>query len=670
MAKSKKSKSTEKQARTLAKQGKKAAKGERKATKSRTKGDDSESEDANMDLDAVLAAYAEEQAKFVAVTEERCLPPSPRSSATILASPSNRNELFVFGGEYYDGATARFFNDLFVYLIDRREWRTVRSPNSPLPRSGHAWCRGGNGGGIYLFGGEFSSPKQGTFHHYNDFWYLDPTSREWERLETKKQGPPARSGHRMTFFKNFVILFGGFQDTSQQTRYLQDLWIYDCQKCIWHEIRLVPGSQRPDPRSSFSFLPHHAGATLYGGYSRVKATTSVVRQTKAGEPQRKIMKPVVHQDTWLLHVNVSDAASPVNSVPIVRWERRKKPANAPNPLRAGANMAFHKGRGILFGGVHDVEESEEGIESEFFNTLFAWNIDRNRFFPLSLRRPRNNSRKANAHATRGRTRAKADEEDLLRNLATLEVHELGLSEEPNESDMDMMSVETTGTRNDLNVCYEFPHGRFNAQLTVQDDTLFIFGGTCESGDKEFTFNDMYSIDLVKLDGVRELFFKEPENWISPAEENLGSGDEGDTDESSASDTSDERMSIDDNDNEAEKVEYVSGTTEAVEEAATDTCAMNDSRPFPRPFESLREFFIRTSQDWQAALLTGSDAQGKPVVSEASVKELRKEAFMQAEERWWDCREEVRVLEDEQEDAGIGEIINVADRAATGGRGRR
>jgi hypothetical protein len=36
------------------------------------------------------------------------------------------------------------------------------------PRSGHAWCRGGNAGGIYLFGGEFSSPKQGTFYHYND----------------------------------------------------------------------------------------------------------------------------------------------------------------------------------------------------------------------------------------------------------------------------------------------------------------------------------------------------------------------------------------------------------------------------------------------------------------------------------------------------------------------
>lgn len=45
---------------------------------------------------------------------------------------------------------------------------TVTLTELSRPRSGHAWCRGGNSGGIYLFGGEFSSPKQGTFYHYND----------------------------------------------------------------------------------------------------------------------------------------------------------------------------------------------------------------------------------------------------------------------------------------------------------------------------------------------------------------------------------------------------------------------------------------------------------------------------------------------------------------------
>ena len=116
------------------------------------------------------------------------------SSSVLIASPSSDTELFLFGGEYYNGASATFFNDLYVYKINSDSWRKVTSPNTPLPRSGHAACRS-NAGSIYLFGGEFSSPKQGTFYHYNDFWRLEPSTREWSKIETKG-GPPARSGHR------------------------------------------------------------------------------------------------------------------------------------------------------------------------------------------------------------------------------------------------------------------------------------------------------------------------------------------------------------------------------------------------------------------------------------------------------------------------------------------
>ena len=53
------------------------------------------------------------------------------------------------------------------------------------------------------------SPKQGTFYHYNDFWRLEPSTREWTRIEVKGKTPPSRSGHRMTYYKNYIILFGG-----------------------------------------------------------------------------------------------------------------------------------------------------------------------------------------------------------------------------------------------------------------------------------------------------------------------------------------------------------------------------------------------------------------------------------------------------------------------------
>ena len=54
---------------------------------------------------------------------------------------------------------------------------------------------------LIYYPGEFSSPKQGTFYHYNDFWRLDTSNKEWTRLESKGKGPPARSGHRMTYYK-------------------------------------------------------------------------------------------------------------------------------------------------------------------------------------------------------------------------------------------------------------------------------------------------------------------------------------------------------------------------------------------------------------------------------------------------------------------------------------
>ncbi|KAI9823601.1 MAG: hypothetical protein M1832_002382 [Thelocarpon impressellum] len=680
MAKDKKAKAAEKKARVAVKQGKKAAQKEKKGKTKGRNDDDSDADD--VDLDAVLAEYAKQQAQFLKVTEVSCEPPSPRASSTLIASPSNEKELFLFGGEYFNGAMATFYNDLFIYNIDRDDWRQVNSPNSPLPRSGHAWCRGGNAGGVYLFGGEFSSPKQGTFYHYNDFWRLDPLSREWTRLEGKGKSPPARSGHRMTCFKNYIVLFGGFQDTSQQTKYLQDLWIYDCQSFVWFNPALPPVSPKPDARSSFSFLPHDSGAVICGGYSRVKATVTAGKQKKGAAPTTKSMlKPVVHQDTWFLRIAQPAIDVSGNAPPTVRWERRKKPANPLNPTRAGATMTHHKGRGILFGGVHDVEESEEGMDSEFFDTLFAWTVERNRYFPLNVRRPRATTKKRQPELVGRRGRKKAGEEELLRNLAALEVHNP-------ITDADCMQVDEvirvdedklpTRPRNPLTM--EMPHRRFNSQLAVQDDVLFIYGGTFEQGDREYTFDDMYAIDLGRLDGVREVFKRELENWQGSEEED--SDDDEDEDEgldeddssesaddikearfpSSASNISDSVMTEDFNvtSHDGDDLDVLSEDAESQQASS-----LMDTLPHPRPFESLREFYTRASNQWQGILLDRLQEQGAAMEA-MSVKELKKAAFDKAEEKWWDCREEIRDLEDQQEEAGIGEVMSIADRGGDGG----
>jgi hypothetical protein len=177
----------------------------------------------------------------------------------------------------------------------------------------------------------------------------------------------------------------------------------------------------------------------------------------------------------------------------------------------------------MFGGVHDVEESEEGMESEFFNQLFAWNVERNRFFPLALRKPWASGGKKGGggeQQQRGgrRGRAQANEEELLKQLAALQAG--GKLEDADEMEIDRRQEDKEDEKEreekkvrEMPVSMEMPHPRFNAHLAVQDDVLYIYGGTFEKGDREFTFDDMYAIDLGKMDGCKEIFSRPVEDWV-------------------------------------------------------------------------------------------------------------------------------------------------------------
>jgi hypothetical protein len=498
----------------------------------------------------------------------------------------------------------------------------------------------------------------------------------------------------MTYYKNYIILFGGFQDASQQTKYLADCWVYDTQNFVWHNPVLPIAALKPEARSSFSFLPHESGAVLFGGYSRVKATLTGKQTKGGGQSQRNVLKPMVHQDCYYLRITSAPTDSPLTTPPAVRWERRKRPANLPNPPRAGATMAYHRGRGILFGGVHDVEESEEGISSEFFNGLFAWNIERNRYFPLSLRKPRTGQRKPQTNERGGRRgRGQANEDDLLRNLAALQT---GKSLDDMD-DMDIDNLKEAPVETELpakEILMELPHPRFNAQLTVQNDILFIYGGTFEKDDREYTFDEMYAVDLGKLDGVKQIFRREPENWLGSDDEDSESDSEMDSDEEEGEDEmedeggdvimTDEKRQHSESNRKSKRKEKLDTTGDLGSDAVStpvstvfddipddnESATTIDERPHPRPFESRREFFQRTSNEWQE--LSMASLRWKGIQPETlSVKEIKTKAFEMSEEKWWDAREEINAMEDEQEAAGIGEVVTLADRGeASGGTGKR
>ncbi|PIO38434.1 hypothetical protein AB205_0109870, partial [Aquarana catesbeiana] len=230
------------------------------------------------DLEALIAEFQSLDAKKTQVVETAL-------NASLTSHP-DKDELILFGGEYFNGQKTFLYNELYIYNIKKNSWNKIDVPNPPPRRCAHqAVAVPQAGGQIWVFGGEFASPDGEQFYHYKDLWVLHLTTKTWEHIKATG-GPSGRSGHRMVYTKRQLIVFGGFHESTRDYIYYNDLYTFNLDTFTWAKI--TPSGTGPSPRSGCQVTTTQDGSlVIYGGYSKQRI-------------KKDVDKGTVHTDLFLL----------------------------------------------------------------------------------------------------------------------------------------------------------------------------------------------------------------------------------------------------------------------------------------------------------------------------------------------------------------------------------
>uniref|UniRef100_A0A9L0J8S7 Kelch domain containing 4 n=1 Tax=Equus asinus TaxID=9793 RepID=A0A9L0J8S7_EQUAS len=328
------------------------------------------------DLEALIAHFQTLDAKKTQVVETPCPPPSPRLNASLSAHPE-KDELILFGGEYFNGQKTLLYNELYIYNIRKDSWTRVEIPSAPPRRCAHQAVVVPQGGGqVWIFGGEFASPDGEQFYHYKDLWVLHLAARTWEQVRSPG-GPSGRSGHRMVAWKRQLILFGGFHESTRDYIYYNDVYAFNLDTFTWS--KLSPSGTGPTPRSGCQMTVTPQGSiVIYGGYSKQgpKLEKRKRRRGKKVEPEGadkqesggastqaplEVVREVVAEDGTVVTIKqVLPAPSPAGRPQSDEEDgpdEAESPTIEPSP-RSNAMLAVKHGRLYLYGGMFEAGDRQ------------------------------------------------------------------------------------------------------------------------------------------------------------------------------------------------------------------------------------------------------------------------------------------------------------------------
>uniref|UniRef100_A0A1I8PKM2 Kelch domain-containing protein 4 n=1 Tax=Stomoxys calcitrans TaxID=35570 RepID=A0A1I8PKM2_STOCA len=474
------------------------------------------------DIAEFVAKLESEEARLKTVTEEFCAtPPSPRSSFSLVAHPE-KEELILFGGEFFNGQKVCVYNDLFFYNINKSEWKQVKSPCGPTPRSGHQMVTvATDGGQLWLFGGEHASPSQMQFYHYKDLWMMNLKTRKWEKINASNS-PSARSGHRMVVAKKKLFVFGGFHDNNQTYRYFNDMHIFSLESYTWLQVEIA-AAILPPPRSACCMAATPDGKILvWGGYSK-------------SQMKKDVDRGITHTDMYTL---TPDKNTPDSNK--FKWVSSKCGGYKPLPRSSVGCCTAPNGKAYCFGGVMDIDEDEEDVKGQFGDDLLALDLTAMTWRLMEIHK-----------------KTKSDKKDSKAGANDIEMNEEDASKPQTTTTSDgIFTVTVAGpttsspalpkvpslfpNRRPKNV----PSPRMNPGICVCKGTLYIYGGLYEEDSKQYTFNDFYALDLHKLEEWRAIIPNDmnAHDWIdsdsdsSDSEESDEDDDDNDDDGSSEMDT--------------------------------------------------------------------------------------------------------------------------------------
>ncbi|XP_053601872.1 kelch domain-containing protein 4 isoform X2 [Plodia interpunctella] len=403
----------------------------------------------------------------------------------------------MFGGEYHNGQQTEVYNELLFYNPTNNTWKQLKAPGAPPPRSAHqAVATPANKGELWIFGGEFTSPSETQFHHYKDLWCFSLADKKWEKV-VAKDGPSPRSGHRMALVGRRLIVFGGYADDGRECRYFDDLYAFCLDTRSWSKV--VVSGRGPSARSACVLFPVGSdGILVYGGFSRVR--------------EGRTERTNTHTDLFKLSGRSSGALA---------WRSLCGGVRAP-AARAGQAAASAHGRGYVFGGVSDVEETEEELRGEMSDELLMLDLETGKWHSVTLK----GDKVATDSAIASGVQESEEKKEEAVTVVTDEVFTMKLGSAPAAAARPAERTAGTEPRRG-------PTPRMSAMMAIQKSTLYLYGGVLEKEDKQFYLSDMYSLDLHKLTEWKTLIEQPPlPTWLgSDSECDSESGSETDDSES-------------------------------------------------------------------------------------------------------------------------------------------